>query len=192
MKNIEEQMSVYAAYHQDARNKATHFIGVPAIILSLFIPLAWIRFEAGGVTITAAMVFAAVVVLYYFFLDVPLALAMLAVTALLVFVGHRIADLGAAQGWIWFGVLFVGGWILQLVGHVFEGRKPALADNLFQIFVAPLFLAAEVFFALGYKPQLLERVQNRALQLRRAQSADSSNSLPRTSSRSGASGSRSA
>jgi uncharacterized membrane protein YGL010W len=43
MKNIEDQMSFYAAYHQDARNKATHFIGVPAIMLSLFIPLAWIR-----------------------------------------------------------------------------------------------------------------------------------------------------
>ena len=85
-----------------------------------------------------------------------------------------------------------GGWILQLIGHVFEGRKPALADNLFQIFMAPIFLAAEVFFALGYKPRLHENVQNRALQLRRAQSADSSSSLPRTSSRSGASGSRSA
>ncbi|HWM42903.1 MAG TPA: Mpo1-like protein, partial [Burkholderiales bacterium] len=70
MKNIEEQMSFYAAYHQDARNKATHFIGVPAIILSLFIPLAWIGFDAGGMTITAAIVFAAAVVLYYFFLDV--------------------------------------------------------------------------------------------------------------------------
>jgi len=192
MKNIEEQMSIYAAYHQDARNKATHFVGVPAIILSLFIPLAWIRFDAAGVTITAAMVFAAVVVLYYFFLDVPLALAMLVVTGILVFAGENIAGLGAAQGWLWFGVLFVGGWILQLVGHVFEGRKPALADNLFQIFVAPIFLAAEVFFALGYKPRLQRNVQERALQLRRAQSADSSNSLPRTSSRSGASGSRSA
>ena len=191
MKNIEEQMSVYAAYHQDARNKATHFIGVPAIILSLFIPLAWIRFDAGGVTITAAMLFAAVVVLYYFFLDVLLALAMLVVTGLLVFAGEKIAGLGTVQGWIWFALLFVGGWILQLVGHVFEGRKPALADNLFQIFVAPISLAAEVFFALGYKPRLHENVQNRALQLRRAQSADSSSSLPRTSSRSGASGSRS-
>jgi uncharacterized membrane protein YGL010W len=190
MKNIEEQMSFYAAYHQDARNKATHFIGVPAIILSLFIPLAWIRFDAGGVTITAAMLFAAVVVLYYFFLDVALALAMLAVTAALVWLGHEIAQLGTAQGWIWFALLFVGGWILQLVGHVFEGRKPALADNLFQIFVAPIFLAAEVFFALGYKPQLHRRIQEQA-QLSREQSADSSNSLPRTSSRSGASGSRS-
>ena len=72
----------------------------------------------------------------------------------------------------------------------FEGRKPALADNLFQIFVAPIFLAAEVFFALGYKPRCTERVSERA-QLSRAQSAESSNSLPRTSSRSGASGSRS-
>lgn len=166
MKNIEEQMSFYAAYHQDARNKATHFIGVPAIILSLFIPLAWIRFDAGGVTITAAMIFAAVVVLYYFFLDVPLALAMLVVTGVLVWLGQELAQTGTTQGWIWFGVLFVGGWILQLVGHVFEGRKPALTDNLFQIFVAPIFLAAEVFFALGYKPELHRRVQQRAQEMR--------------------------
>jgi uncharacterized membrane protein YGL010W len=166
MKTIEEQMSFYAAYHQDARNKATHFIGVPAIMLSLFIPLAWIRFEAGGVTITAAMVFAAAVLIYYFFLDVPLALAMLVITAALVWIGGQIAALGSMQGWIWFAVLFVGGWILQLVGHGFEGRKPALADNLFQIFVAPIFLAAEVFFALGYKPQLHQGVQRRAMAMR--------------------------
>ena len=96
---------------------------------------------------------------------------------------HRVdrAGLGAAQGWTWFALLFVGGWIIQLVGHVFEGRKPALADNLFQIFVAPIFLAAEVFFALGYKPALHEAVQRRA-QLSRAQSAESSISLTRTSS----------
>ena len=166
MKTIEQQMSFYAAYHQDARNKATHFVGVPAIIVSLFIPLAWIGFEAGGVTITAAMLFAGVVVLYYFFLDVPLAIAMLVITALFVWTGQEIANLGTAAGWIGFGVLFVGGWILQLVGHVFEGRKPALVDNLFQIFMAPIFLAAEVFFALGYKPKLHAEVQRRALEMR--------------------------
>jgi len=166
MKNIEEQMSFYAAYHQDARNKATHFIGVPAIMLSLFIPLAWIRFDIGGVTLTAAMLFAAVVLVYYFVLDVPLALAMLVVTTALVWVGHQLAALGPVPGWIWFAILFVGGWILQLVGHVFEGRKPALADNLFQIFVAPIFLAAEVFFALGYKRGLHDKIQSRAAQMR--------------------------
>jgi uncharacterized membrane protein YGL010W len=64
--------------------------------------------------------------------------------------------------------LFVGGWALQLWGHVYEGRKPALVDNLFQIFVAPIFLAAEVFFALGYKPALHAAVQKRALEMRAA------------------------
>jgi uncharacterized membrane protein YGL010W len=137
-------------------------------MLSLFIPLAWIRFDAGGVTLTAAMLFAAVVLIYYFLLDVPLALAMLVVTGLLVWIGERIASLGVTQAWSWFAVLFVGGWILQLVGHGFEGRRPALADNLFQIFVAPIFLAAEVFFALGYKPNLHERVKQRALELRKS------------------------
>ena len=188
MKTIEDQMSVYAAYHRDARNKATHFIGVPAIMLSLFIPLAWIRVEVGGTTLTAAMLFAAVVLVYYFLLDIPLALAMLVVSATLVWAGHELAGLGTVQGWAWFAVLFVGGWFLQLVGHVFEGRRPALADNLFQIFVAPIFLAAEVFFALGYKPGLKSRVD----QLSRAQRDESSITLARTSSRSGASGSRSA
>ena len=193
VKTIAEQMSFYAAYHQDGRNKATHFVGVPAIMLSLFIPLAWLRIEVGGFALTAAMLFAAVVLIYYFVLDVPLALAMLIVTSILVFVGQQLAELGTMQGWSWFAVLFVGGWIFQLVGHAFEGRKPALADNLFQIFVAPIFLAAEVFFALGYKPDLHREVQRRAAdQLSRAQIADSSINLERTSSRSGASGSRSA
>src|SRR5438105_12168459 len=162
MKPIEEQMATYAAYHQDARNKATHFIGVPVIVLSLFIPLAWLR--VGDVS--AGMILAAVLVVYYLLLDVPLGLAMLVVFAALAWLGESIARMGALTGWTWFAVLFIGGWILQLVGHVFEGRKPALADNLFQVFVAPVFLCAELFFALGYKPRLHEAVQRRALEMR--------------------------
>jgi uncharacterized membrane protein YGL010W len=162
MKTIEEQMATYAAYHQDARNKATHFIGVPVIVLSLFIPLAWLRFEG----VSAGMIVAAALLVYYLLLDVPLGLAMLVVFGALLWVGERIAMLGALQGWTWFAVLFVGGWILQLVGHAYEGRRPALADNLFQIFVAPIFLAAEAFFALGYKPGLQEAVRRRALEMR--------------------------
>ena len=166
MQNLEQQMAFYAAYHQDARNKATHFVGVPVIILSLFIPLAWLRIDVGGVPVTAAMLFAVAVLVYYFLLDVALALAMAAITIALVWAGHRIAALGAAAGWTAFAVLFVGGWILQLVGHGFEGRRPALTDNVFQIFVAPIFLCAEIFFALGYKPGLHHAVQQRALRMR--------------------------
>ncbi len=162
MKTLEEQMSFYAAYHQDARNKATHFVGVPAIVLALMIPLSWLSFES----VSAAMVITAALLAYYLALDIWLGLAMCIVMGALLGIGQLIADQGAFAGWIWFGILFVGGWILQLVGHVFEGRKPALADNLFQIFVAPIFLCAELFFALGYKPKLHADVQQRALRMR--------------------------
>jgi uncharacterized membrane protein YGL010W len=161
-------MSFYAAYHQDPRNKATHFLGVPMIIVSLFIPLSWIRVEVGALTVSGALLFAAVVMLYYVFLDALLALATTLFTALFLVGAAWVASLGAALGWSAFAALFIGGWIAQLAGHAFEGRKPALADNLFQIFIAPIFLCAELFFALGYKPKLHAAVQERALKMRSA------------------------
>ena len=166
MKTLEDQMSFYAAYHQDARNKATHFVGVPLIVFSLMIPLGWLRADLGGVTLSAALIVTGILLLYYLVLDVALGLAMGAVFALMLWAAEPLARASLGVSLTWFLVLFVGGWALQLWGHVFEGRKPALADNLFQIFVAPVFLAAEVFFALGYKPGLHEAVQRRAMQMR--------------------------
>src|SRR5919201_4196407 len=99
MKTIEEQMATYAAYHQDARNKATHFIGVPIIVLSLFIPLAWLRVDLAGFSISAGVLLAAIVLVYYLVLDVPLGLAMLVVFAVLLWAGERIAALGTSAGW---------------------------------------------------------------------------------------------
>ncbi len=167
MKTLEEQMAVYAAYHRDARNRATHFIGVPVIMLAILIPLSWLRLEVAGFGLTAAMLLGAAALAYYFLLDVPLALAMLLIIAALIWLAEWLAPVASAQGWAWFAGLFVGGWVLQLVGHVFEGRRPALADNLFQIFVAPIFLAAEVFFALGYKPDLHQRIRTSSATPRR-------------------------
>jgi uncharacterized membrane protein YGL010W len=166
VKTLEDQMSFYAAYHQDARNKATHFVGVPVIAFSLMIPMGWLRAELGGVSVTAALVVTAVLLLYYLALDIPLGLAMVAVFGLMLWGADSLSQAPLPASLAWFVVLFVGGWALQLWGHVFEGRKPALVDNLFQVFVAPIFLAAEVFFAFGYKPRLHEAVQQRANQLR--------------------------
>lgn len=51
-------------------------------------------------------------------------------------------------------------WIVQFVGHgVFEGRAPALLDNLVQaLFLAPLFVWLEFLFFLGYRPELKARL----------------------------------
>ena len=160
MQTLEQQMSVYGAYHRDARNRATHFVGVPIIIFALLVALGWLRLNIAGIALSGAMLFVIIVHAYYFRLDIALAAAMTVFTLVLLYLSEQVAQLPFAQSVTIFLVSFIGGWILQLVGHYFEGRKPALVDNFFQIFVAPLFLMAEVFFALGWKPALRARVEH--------------------------------
>jgi uncharacterized membrane protein YGL010W len=156
MKTLDEQMAIYAAYHRNRWNRLTHFIGVPAIVFAILIPMCRVPI---GEDVTLAHVFLGAVLTYYFLLDVQLAIATGLVTCTLYFAAKLAAGTGFASGWIWSGAFFVGGWVFQLAGHVFEGRKPALADNLFQIFIAPIFLVAELFFALGLKLEVREKVE---------------------------------
>lgn len=53
-------------------------------------------------------------------------------------------------------------WILQFIGHgKFEGRKPALVDNLVQaLFLAPLFVWYEILFKLGFYKNLKKEVDS--------------------------------
>src|SRR2546422_3066912 len=110
-------MAVYAAYHRNRWNRLTHFIGVPAIIFAILIPMSWVSFGEG---VTLAHLFLGAVLAYYFLLDVPLALATAVAVGALFHAAKLAAGTGVASGWTWFGVFFVGGWILQLVGHAFE------------------------------------------------------------------------
>lgn len=56
--------------------------------------------------------------------------------------------------------IHIASWLLQFVGHgVFEGRAPALLDNLVQaLFLAPFFVWLEVLFYFGYRPELKARL----------------------------------
>jgi len=162
MKTLEEQMSFYQRYHRNPKNKLTHFLGVPLIMFSLFVLLGLARIEIGGISISAASVLAVAVLGYYFRLDAALALAMTVFTGVLLIAAHRVAAEGTPAALIVFAACFAGGWILQLIGHAFEGKRPALVDNFLQIFIAPIFLMAEVFFALGYKRDIAERVEQLA------------------------------
>ena len=57
--------------------------------------------------------------------------------------------------------IHVTSWLAQFVGHgIFEGRAPALADNLMQaIILAPLFVWMEILFYFGYRPELKSRLE---------------------------------
>ena len=74
---------------------------------------------------------------------------------------HLTSTYGATVTYWALGVHFAS-WLAQFVGHgVFEGRAPALLDNLIQaIFLAPFFVWMEMLFACGYRPELHSRVES--------------------------------
>jgi 2-hydroxy fatty acid dioxygenase len=75
------------------------------------------------------------------------------------YANHLTSTYGAKANYIALGVHIVS-WLAQFVGHgIFEGRAPALLDNLVQaIFLAPFFVWLEILFAFGYRPELKSRL----------------------------------
>ncbi len=152
-----EQMAMYSAYHRSSRNRATHFVGIPSIVLAILVAFAWV--PIGPVDL--ALVFLLGVGALYLWLDRIVALPTILFSVLLLALGEWIAELDRVTGWAAVIGLFVGGWVLQLIGHAFEGRRPALVDNLFQLLVAPMFLTAETMFALGWRRDLEAAMEER-------------------------------
>jgi uncharacterized membrane protein YGL010W len=155
MASLREQLESYGAYHRDRRNKLTHFVGVPLVTFAIFLFLSWFRFIAApDLPLTGATVFYLIVFLYYLRLDWPVALLQAPFNLALLWLADRAALLPLSQSFAIFVGAFVLGWAFQLLGHAIEGRRPALADNLLQIFNAPLFLTAEVLSFFGFRRDL--------------------------------------
>jgi len=163
MTSLAEHMAFYSSYHRDPRNRLTHFFGVPAIVYAILIALSYGRIPVGGVEISFAAVFVGAMLIYYLVLDRLLGLAMALVFVPMCYAAEAMAAHSAGAGLAVCVVVFVGGWSVQLIGHKFEGNRPALLDNLFQVLVSPIFLTAELFFMLGLKLSLKEEVERRVL-----------------------------
>ena len=93
----------------------------------------------------------------------PVAGALLAPLILLgtAYANYLTSTYGATANYWALGV-HISSWVAQFIGHgIFEGRAPALLDNLIQaIFLAPLFVWLEVLFYLGYRPDLKGRLDD--------------------------------
>jgi uncharacterized membrane protein YGL010W len=152
------QLASYAAVHRDWRNKATHFVGIPIIVFSLLLVLSLWRFELGGRDWTPSLAVAILAVVGWMALDLGIGLVMALLMAVAWFAAEALAGaLGSASAvWMAFIVLFVGGWALQFLGHHYEGKRPALLDNIFQGFIGPMFLVAEAMVVMGQRTDLAE------------------------------------
>lgn len=166
--NLEKQLLFYGAYHHDPVNVGIHITCVPMILMTglLFatntpaIPLPSylaIPYLPPNLGVIAAALYSTLYVLME-----PVAGGMLAPFILAgAAVGNYLTDMyGATANYIALGIHVVA-WIAQFVGHgKFEGRAPALLDNLVQaLFLAPFFVWFEVLFYFGYRPELRSRLE---------------------------------
>ncbi len=163
MRRALDLLSQYAEYHRDRRNIVTHFVGIPMIVFAVGVLLARPSFHVGGLTLTPAWIaFTASVLWYLSRGNFVLGAAVSAAVGVLMLLAHQVSG-GSVANWLTWGIgFFVLGWVIQFLGHWYEGKKPAFVDDLVGLLVGPMFVTAEAMFALGWNKQLLAEIERRA------------------------------
>ncbi|OAA45559.1 hypothetical protein NOR_03348 [Metarhizium rileyi] len=172
--DLEHHLTFYGVYHNNAVNKVIHMICVPILVISAFcmatysgtlietptwLSVPYLDLNLGTIV---ALIYTALYLLLEPVAGFVLAAFCLAGTA---YSNYLRAGNSAATFQVALGCHLVA-WIIQFIGHgAFEGRAPALLDNLLQaVFLAPLFVWLELLFKLGYRPELQARVEKRVQQ----------------------------
>ena len=163
MRTATELLTQYAQYHRDRRNIVSHFVGVPMIVFGIGVLLARPAVEAGGLALTPAWVVFTVACAWYLTRgNAVLGVAVSGAVALLLWLGQQVAG-GSLSVWLaWGAGFFAVGWLIQFIGHWYEGRKPAFVDDIIGLLVGPMFVVAEAMFMLGWNKPLLSEIERRA------------------------------
>ena len=149
MRPVEKLFREYEAFHKDPRNKITHYFGITAIVLALVTALDVVPLPGPSIgewgPPTLAFPVVAATALFYTYLDIALGVGSLFVLLALTFAGKSCGGWQGALG------LFVAGWVLQFVGHYFEGKKPAFFRNGVHLLVGPLWILSHLYEKLGLR-----------------------------------------
>ncbi len=124
-------LAEYGTYHRDKRNQLCHEFGIPLIVLAIIVFLRLARF--GPVDFAEL----AIVAVSIYYLRLAGGGAIVAILALAVLYG-----IATFVSWPVALGMFVVGWILQFIGHAFEGKSPAFLTNLLHLLAGPLWIAA--------------------------------------------------
>ena len=163
---LEDYLSEYAKYHRDKRNIYTHYVGIPLIVFSVFCLLSKPSIVVslpviGEFAASPALVVWFLANLFYLKLDLKLGGVMTVITGFMLYAAVPIA---AFDTGLWLAIsvgIFLGGWVLQFIGHYYEGKKPAFVDDIMGLAIGPLFVLAEVSFDLGSRQALQQEIAMR-------------------------------
>ncbi|MCU1719081.1 DUF962 domain-containing protein [Pseudomonas sp. 5P_3.1_Bac2] len=162
MQTLVDHLSNYATYHRDQRNILSHFIGIPLIVVAVAVLLSRPGLSLAGLWLSPATLLVIATSAFYLCLDMRFGLLMSLLLSLCLWPGAVLAA-SSQSLWLASGIgLFVVGWIIQFIGHYYEGRKPAFVDDLIGLAIGPLFVVAEAVFLLGLRKEVEHAVVKRA------------------------------
>ena len=153
-RTADEWFEAYGHSHKNGLNKLIHWVCVPLITLTL-LALLW-EIPTGPIAAFApwfnwAWILIAIATVFYLRLSVPIALGMLAATAVAIALIMAWERYGPSPLWQIALVLFVLAWIAQFVGHKIEGEKPSFLEDIQFLLVGPAWLLHFIYRKLGIR-----------------------------------------
>jgi uncharacterized membrane protein YGL010W len=167
-----DMLTGYASAHQHPFNVAVHLIGIPTIMLGVFIALSWLSIDVAGVTVNGAHIATLILVVFYMTLDVTFGVVFLLIAVPIAYFATVIGAEPLATSGTVAAIAFFGGYAAQFVGHAVEKSVPVVLKHPVQAnLAAPFFTVVEVFKILGLRDDLFNEVQQRISDLRKQQAA---------------------
>lgn len=155
MRRIDQLLSEYGESHQNATNKAIHWICVPLIFFSVValiasIPSDFLRSVFGNWPLLSwATVILVLVMIYYVSLSIPLSIGMFIFSLACLVAIKVLVKIFAAPLWLMALIIFVAAWIGQFYGHKVEGKKPSFFKDLQFLLIGPAWLMHFVYKEMG-------------------------------------------
>jgi uncharacterized membrane protein YGL010W len=159
MRELDQLLETYGESHQNAINKAIHWLCIPAIVFSLMGLLASIPSGAISAWLPAAYqpyfnwatVFLLVSVVFYLRHSLTISIGMI-----LFSVACIIGNVWLAQNihmplWQISLIIFAAAWVVQFIGHKIEGKKPSFLDDIKFLMVGPAWLLHFIYKKIGLK-----------------------------------------
>ncbi|KAJ5097720.1 hypothetical protein N7456_008441 [Penicillium angulare] len=167
--NLERQLLFYGAYHHNPVNIAIHIVCVPILLFTgiILACCAWrplftlpdalsVEYLPANFGTIGAFIYTFV----YILLEPVAGFSFAPLVVGSAVYGNYLHQQHGTEVVYYAGIIHVISWIAQFVGHGhFEGRAPALLDNLVQaLLLAPLFVWMKILFFFGYRPELKQRM----------------------------------
>lgn len=151
MRTLDQWFTEYAVSHQNPKNKAIHYICVPAIFFSIVgllmsIPSGVISENLKlnlPIIENWAFVVLLFVLIFYIRLSVTMAVKIAVFSGICLVLNYYIGQV--VPLWAFSIGVFVIAWIGQFYGHNIEGKKPSFLKDLQFLLIGPAWVVENLF-----------------------------------------------